>query len=71
MLETTSASANRANLDAFLRGMREAGYIEGRNLIIDYRSAEGRSERFAELAAALVRAEVPQKLLLRADELIQ
>ncbi len=55
-LETTSASENRANLDAFLRGLREAGYVEGRNLVIDYRSAEGRSDRFAELAKDLVRA---------------
>jgi putative ABC transport system substrate-binding protein len=56
MLETTSASANRANLEALLRGLREAGYVEGKNLVIDYRSAEGRSERFAELARDLVRA---------------
>ena len=55
-LETTSASENRANLDAFLRGLREAGYVEGRNLVIDYRSAEGRSDRFAGLAKDLVRA---------------
>lgn len=56
LLETTSAAANRANLDAFLRGLREAGYVEGKNLIIDYRSAEGRADRFPELAEDLVRA---------------
>jgi putative tryptophan/tyrosine transport system substrate-binding protein len=56
LLETTSASANRANLEALLRGLRDAGYVEGKNLIIDYRSADGRSDRFAELAADLVRA---------------
>jgi putative ABC transport system substrate-binding protein len=55
-LETTSASANRANLEAFLRGLKEAGYIEWRNLVIDYRSADGRSDRFAELARDVVRA---------------
>ena len=53
MLEIAPASAN---LDALLRGLREAGYVEGRNLIIDYRSADGRPERFPELAADLVRA---------------
>jgi len=43
-------------MDALLRGLREAGYVEGRNLIIDYRSADGHPERFPELAADLVRA---------------
>jgi putative ABC transport system substrate-binding protein len=56
MLESTSASANRGNLNAFLRGLHEAGYVEGKNIVIDYRSADGRPERFPELAAALVRA---------------
>lgn len=56
MLETTSASANRANLKSFLQGMSEAGYVEGQNIVIDYRSADGRSERLPVLAAELVRA---------------
>jgi putative ABC transport system substrate-binding protein len=54
MLETTSTTLNAANLDAFRQGLRELGYVEGRNLIIEYRSADGRSERFADLAADLV-----------------
>jgi putative tryptophan/tyrosine transport system substrate-binding protein len=56
MLETTSAIANRGNLNAFLQGLREAGWVEGRNIVIDYRSADGRPERFPELAAELMRA---------------
>lgn len=56
MLETTSESANRANLDAFRRGLREAGYVEGQNVVIDYRSAEGRADRYPELVAELVGA---------------
>ena len=56
MLEIRSANANRANLESFLRGLKEAGYVEGKNLAIDYRSAEGRSDRFRELAQELIRA---------------
>ena len=39
----------------FRQGMRELGYVEGRNLVIEWRSAEGKSERLPELAAQLVR----------------
>jgi putative ABC transport system substrate-binding protein len=56
VLEIAPASANRANMDALMRGLREAGYVEGQNIVIDYRSADGRPERFPELAADLVRA---------------
>lgn len=56
VLETTSEGANRANLAAFRKGLREAGYVEGQNYVIDYRSAEGRADRFPQLAAELVRA---------------
>jgi ABC-type uncharacterized transport system substrate-binding protein len=56
ILETPTASANRKNLEALLRGLRDAGYVEGKNLIIDYRSADGRLERYRELAEDLVRA---------------
>jgi putative tryptophan/tyrosine transport system substrate-binding protein len=54
MLETVSTELNGANLDAFRKGLLELGYVEGRNLIIEYRSADGRSERFAALATELV-----------------
>jgi putative ABC transport system substrate-binding protein len=58
MLEHTPGATNVANLDAFRRGMRELGYAEGKNFVIDYRSADGRDERFAGLAAELVRLNV-------------
>jgi putative ABC transport system substrate-binding protein len=54
ILETLSAALNDANLSAFQDGMRKLGYIEGRNLVIEYRSADGHNERFPELAAELV-----------------
>src|SRR5258708_5382796 len=58
ILETRSIAANARNLDAFRQGLRELGYVEGRNLIIEYRSADGRAERFPELAAELLRLNV-------------
>jgi putative ABC transport system substrate-binding protein len=58
MLETTPAAMNAANLDAFRQQLRELGYVEGRNLIIEYRSADGRSERFVGLATELVNMKV-------------
>src|SRR4030095_6603896 len=44
--------------DAFRQGLRELGYVEGRNIVIEYRSAEGRNDRLPELAAELVRLKV-------------
>ena len=58
MLETTPMTMNAANLGAFREQLRELGYVEGRNLMIEYRSADGRSERFAGLAAELVNMKV-------------
>src|SRR5215216_2530417 len=55
ILEPIPAARNAANLDALRKGLRELGYIEGRNLIIEYRSADGRAERFPDLASELVR----------------
>jgi ABC-type uncharacterized transport system substrate-binding protein len=43
---------------AFLQGLHDLGYVEGRNLVIEYRSAEGKVERFPALAAELVALKV-------------
>ena len=45
-------------LDAFRQGLRELGYVESRNIVIEYRSTEGRNDRLPELAAELVRLKV-------------
>jgi putative ABC transport system substrate-binding protein len=58
VLEATSPSLNTTNLDAFRQGLRELGYVEGRNFVIEYRSADGRPERFPSLASELVRLRV-------------
>ena len=58
ILEPIPAARNAANLEALRKGLRELGYVEGRNLIIEYRSADGRAERFPELASELVRLKV-------------
>jgi putative ABC transport system substrate-binding protein len=58
ILETIPASRNAANLDALRKGLRDLGYVEGRNLIIEYRSTDGRAERFPDLASELVRLKV-------------
>src|SRR6266508_4783888 len=43
------------NAESFRRGMRELGYVDGRNIAIEYRYAEGKPDRLPELAAELVR----------------
>src|SRR3981189_349947 len=58
MLERTPRATNAANFEAFRRGLRELGYVEGKNLVIEYRSADGRDERYAALATELVRLNV-------------
>jgi putative tryptophan/tyrosine transport system substrate-binding protein len=58
ILETIPAAQNAANLDALRKGLRDLGYIEGQNLVIEYRSADGRAERFPDLASELVRLKV-------------
>ena len=58
MLETISAAANAANLNALRKGLRDFGYVEGNNFIIEYRSAEGADDRFPDLATELIRRDV-------------
>jgi len=58
VLETISPAMNAANFDALRKGLRDLGYVEGQNLVIEYRSVDGHDERFPELAAELLRLKV-------------
>ena len=53
-----SGSVFPARVEAFRRRLRELGYIEGQNIVFEYRYAEGKQDRFPELAAELVRLKV-------------
>jgi ABC-type uncharacterized transport system substrate-binding protein len=57
-LSTPTRESVERGLQAFLRKLRELGWVEGQNLIIEYRWAEGNVERLPDLAAELVRRNV-------------
>ena len=57
-LSGTSPSAAAQNLELFRQGLREFGHVEGHNIAIEFRFAEGRLERLPDLAADLVGREV-------------
>src|SRR5262249_6931130 len=57
-LDTHSPEPTADRLRAFHRGLNESGYVEGENVIVVYRWAEGQNDRLPELAAELVRRQV-------------
>jgi putative ABC transport system substrate-binding protein len=57
-LQSASADVNVHRLRAFLQGLKETDYVEGENVTIEYRWAEGQNDRMPALAADLVRRQV-------------
>ena len=73
-LSVRGPDREKRRLAAFHQGLRELGYIEGQNLVIEYRYAEGKIKRYPDLAAELVRLKVdvivtsPSPTLIRATQ---
>ena len=57
-LAASSATLAQSNIDAFRQGLRDSGYIEGKNILIEYRYTEGEGERQSDHAAEFVRLKV-------------
>jgi ABC-type uncharacterized transport system substrate-binding protein len=57
-LSTNSSSTSPARTEAFRQGLRQLGYVEGKNIVIEWRYAEGKPDRLPALAAELVRLRV-------------
>jgi len=57
-LLASSPSTQSSSLEFFRQGLRKLGYMEGKNILFEYRYAEGKSDRFPDLAAELVRLKV-------------
>ena len=58
LLSASPVSTLSGIYTGFMKGMRELGYVEGKDFVIEWRSVEGKYERFPEIAAELVRLKV-------------
>ena len=52
------AGVHDPDIEAFRQGLRELGYVEGQNLLMEYRAAEGKRERFPDLFGEILRLKV-------------
>ena len=58
VLDAVAEPENAANMTQLRKGLKDLGYVEGKNLVIEYRSADARNNRYPALAAELARAKV-------------
>jgi putative ABC transport system substrate-binding protein len=70
-LSAVDPATDSVRSDALWQALREIGYIEGQNIAVEYRYAEGKRDRFPELAAELVRLKVDLIVVSGGDLLIQ
>jgi putative ABC transport system substrate-binding protein len=70
ILDTANRDQNGGNVTAFLKGMRERGYVEGQNLVIDYRTADGHSDQLPGLVSELVNLRVDVIVLRGTPEVL-
>ena len=70
-LSSSDPATESARAEAIRLALRELGYIEGQNIATEYRYAEGKPDRFPELAAELVRLKVDIIVVAGGDQLIR
>jgi hypothetical protein len=78
-LDQGSAAPGRSYVDGLRQGLRDLGWVEGRNIVVDVRFAEGKTDQLPRLAAELVNPKtaktlgltIPPSLLQRADYVIE
>jgi ABC-type uncharacterized transport system substrate-binding protein len=65
-LSASSPSSVSVRVEAFRQGLRELGYVEGKNIVIDWRYAQGKVERLRELAVGLTRVDLTDATVIKA-----